>query len=116
MFPISILINPIAVALSLSTATGIFMHDMQLDKAAITALAIPAMMASYEPMTSRAPQTGASHTHSERGSLTQAVHDLRSNTTPRMAPRDDTRKYVLSKKVVKGIHAFDGYYVPLSLS
>ncbi len=116
MFPISILINPIALLLSFSTATGVFVHDMQLDKAAVTALTIPVMMASYEAVGSSLPQVGASHTHSERGPLSQALHGLRSNSTPRMLPREDNRKYVLSKKVVKGIHAFDGYYMPLSLS
>jgi hypothetical protein len=98
--------------MSLCTSTGVFIHDMQLDKAAATALALPAVMASYQSVGST--YAGVEHTHVERGSLAQAVHDLRSNTTPRMLPRDDNRKYVLSKKVVKGIHAFDGYYMPLS--
>lgn len=111
MSPLSLILSPCAFVLSLCTATGVFVHDMQLDKATVTALTIPVFAgASYDK--SSVPQTGANHTHVERGSLSQALHDLRS-TTPRMQPRDDSRKHVLAKRVVRGVHAFDGYYVPL---
>lgn len=79
---------------------------MHLDKAAVTAFS-HSVSAPYD---AGSLQTGANHTHVERSSL-QAVHDLRS-ATPRMAPRDDHRHHVLSKRVVKGVHAFDGYYFP----
>lgn len=106
MFALNILLNPCTLAVSLCTATGVFVHDMQLDKAAVTAIS-HAVAAPYE---AGSLQTGASHTHVERSSL-QSVHDLRS-ATPRMLPRDDHRKHVLSKRVVKGVHVFDGYYLP----
>lgn len=110
MFPINIILSPVVFLLSLSTAAGVFVHDMQLDKATVTALSLPVMLMSYD----HAGLTHATenHTHIERGPLSQALHDLKS-TTPRMLPRDDHRKHVLAKRVVRGVHAFDGYYMPL---
>lgn len=110
MFPFSFILSPCALALSICTSTGVFVHDMHLDKAAVTALSMPVVTAAYEKAS--IPQIGASHTHTERGSLSQTLHDLRS-TTPRMLPREDQRKHVLAKRVVRGVHAFDGYYTPL---
>lgn len=108
MFPIQLILSPCVALLSMCTATGVFMHDTQLDKATTTALKNAAVVA-YD--TSALPQSGAHHTHSERSPLAQALHDLRSST-PRMQPRDDHRKHVLAKRVVRGVHAFDSYYLP----
>ena len=112
MFPFVLLINPCSLALSICTASGVFVHDMQLDKA-ITTMTMPVVTSSYSVADASASLGGNSHTHTERGSMSEAVQHLRSATTSRMLPREDSRKYVLSKKVVRGVHAFDGYYQPL---
>lgn len=113
MFPF--LINPLTtIFVSVSTATGVFVHDTHIDKATATATAIaaPAVMA-YESSTK---QTGISpelHTHAERGSLSQAVQDLKTQN-PRVQPRhNDDKKHLLQKRVAKGHHPFDNYTLPI---
>ena len=98
---------------SLMTAAGVFMHDTKLDQATITALALPVTALGLESVAKPLKMTGDPHTHSERGSLSQAIRGINGGT-PRVQPRDDDKKYHLQKKVAKGVHAFDGYYMPLS--
>lgn len=106
--------SPLVIVLSLTTATGLFVHDLHIDKATKLSLALPAAIATYKALEGAAQFSDmGSHTHTERSSMAEAVQHLRSATTSRMLPREDSRKYVLSKKVAKGVHAFDGYYMPL---
>ena len=111
MFPF--LINPITtIFVSISTATGVFVHDTHIDKAAATALTAPAVMA-YEANTKQMSLIPDLHTHSERGSLSQAVHDLKTQN-PRIQPRaTEDKKHLLQKRVAKGHHAFDNYSLPI---
>ena len=110
----NLLINPMMIALSLSTATGVFVHDMKLDKAAAVALALPSVVATYDVAAKLAQLAPDLHAHSERGSIAQAVHDLRS-TSPRVQPRsNDDKKHLMQKHVSRGTHPFDAYYVPLA--
>jgi hypothetical protein len=108
------LIQFFAIAISLTTAVGVLIHDTKIDQATTTALAVPIVMAGFESIDRQTKFAGDPHTHSERSSLSQAIRDLRaSGGTPRVQPRDDDKKYHLQKKVAKGTHAFDGYYMPL---
>lgn len=110
MFPA--LINPLAILVSLSTATGVFVHDTKIDKAT-TVMTAPAVMAAYEASTKQAGLSPDLHTHAERGSLTQAVHDLKTQN-PRIQPRNnEDKKHLLQKRVAKGHHAFDNYNLPI---
>lgn len=107
------LINPMAIFVSLSTAAGIFMHDTRLDKVTMTVIAPPAMMTSYEGNIKAINFSSDLHTHSERGSLTQAVHDLKTQN-PRIQPRNnEDKKHMLQKHVARGHHAFDNYNLPI---
>lgn len=107
-------LSHIAIALlSLTTALGVFVHDTKMDQAAVTALALPVAILGLESVEKPLKITGDPHTHSERGSLSQAIRGINGGT-PRIQPRDDDKKYHLQKKVAKGVHAFDGYYMPLS--
>lgn len=104
------LLHYCTIALSLVTSAGVFVHDTKLDQATTTALARP----SEAQEGSKGPVKLANmpHTHSERGSLYQAVKDVK-NGNPRLNPRENERRINMTKKVSKGVHVFDGYYVPL---
>ncbi len=105
------LLSPLAIIVSCLTATSLFVHDMQIDKAAKSSLALPAAVATYKAIEGGAQFSEAGHVHVESSLLSSAFQ----SGTPRMLPRDDSRKYVLSKRVVRGVHAFDGYYMPMDL-
>lgn len=106
-------INSTALIVSLSTATGVLLHDMRIDKAMTTALAVPASQAVYETGGKLVNFTTDLHTHTERNSFSQAVHDLNSQT-PRVQPRNmEDRKHLLPKYAARGHHAFDNYNLPI---
>lgn len=110
----NLILNPMLIALSLSTATGVFVHDMKLDKATVVALALPSVVASYDAAAKLAQLAPDLHAHSERGSLSQAIHDLKASN-PRVQPRtNDDKKHLMQKHVSRGTHPYDAYYVPLA--
>lgn len=105
------LLNPIIVFLSLSTAAGVFVHDMKIDKA-VTALSVPPALTVLESgnKLSLSPDL---HTHSERTSLSQAVNDLKS-PSPRVLPRShEDKKHLLQNNTPRGYHAFDNHNLPI---
>jgi hypothetical protein len=107
------LINPLAIIVSLSTATGVFVHDTKIDKATLAALTSPVVSAAYESSVKQANIQPDLHTHAERNSLTQAVHDLKTQH-PRIQPRgNEDKKHLLPKSVFRGHHSFDGYNLPI---
>ena len=107
------LINPLAILISLSTASGVLVHDTHID-AAVTALALPAVMASYDNTTKLAGFGGEAHTHIERSSFSQTVTTLNSHT-PGLQPRvTEDKKHLMQKHVGRGQHAFDSYNLPLA--
>lgn len=110
----NLLLHPLIALASLSTASGVVLHDTRLDKMAITAITAPAASASYEAGNVKTVNLSAdAHTHTERNSLSQVVNDLKS-PNPRQQPRgSEDKKYLLQKQAPKGVHAFDSYYLPL---
>ena len=102
-----------AIALSLITALGIFVHDMKIDKFTMTALALPVVIATFEVGSKLSFLASDSHTHIERASLSQAVTDLRA-PSPRIQPRSsDDKKHLQQRYGVRGSQFFDSYHVPL---
>lgn len=109
----SFFINSFAIGLSVSTALGIFVHDTKIDKFTLTALALPAAVAGYEASAKLAHLSPDLHTHAERTSIAQAVHDLRAQN-PRIQPRhNDDKKHLLQRHAARGHFSFDTYNVPL---
>lgn len=102
----------LAITFALATTFGVLVHDTKIDQATSVALAIPVALIGYELSTQIPKLSSEGHTHVERISLANAVRDLHQGT-PRIQPRDDHKRFYLQKHVVKGVHAFDGYYVPL---
>lgn len=109
---LQIIISQLAVVISLSTSAGIFLHETKVDKLASLAMTTPT--AAYEKIADHGLMLleGMPHTHSEGTSLTSASHVLR--TSPSLTPRrDNDEKYRLQKRVSRGTHLFDSYYLPL---
>lgn len=110
----NIFLHPLIVLASLSTASGVVLHDTRLDKMAITAITAPASSPSYEAGNVKIVNFSTDlHTHTERHSLSQVVNDLKT-PNPRLQPRGtEDKKHLMQKHVPKGKQAFDSYYLPL---
>lgn len=110
---LNIILSLLAILLSLTTSTGILLHDTKVDKAAILALSrVP--ITPYVTQESTIKLESTVHPHVERTSLSRAMTELRAQN-PRVAPDKEGKKYRLQKKVGKGIQVSDGYYLPLAL-
>lgn len=108
------LLNPLAVIISLCTATGVLVHDMHIDAATSTALALPSVVVSHEAGNRYVSFDGNAHTHVERTSLSQAIINLKTQN-PRIQPRTtEDKKHLLQKRVVRGHYAFDNYNLPIT--
>lgn len=109
---ISTFFNSLILLISLSTATGVFLHDTRIDKATAVGMTIPAVLA-YDADTKQVNLGNDLHTHHERSVIEQSIRDLRSDN-PRMQPRaNEDKKHLMQKHVTRGHHAFDNYNLPL---
>jgi hypothetical protein len=106
------LFHSIIIAMSLSTTTGILLHDTRIDKMTATALSTPSLV-TYADIDKVAFKADL-HPHVERTSFSQVVHDIH-NQNPRIQPRENhDRKHMMQKYAPKGHHAFDNYSLPLA--
>lgn len=106
------ILNPIAIFISLTTASGILVHDTKIDKAAAVAFAAPAVIASFDAPSKSASFSSDAHTHVERASVSQTINTLNGHT-PSVQPRADDKKHLMQKHVGRGHHAFDNYNLPV---
>lgn len=88
----TILINRILISVAVVTTLGILLHDTKFDKATTLALSLPAMALSLGATAYVPNLQGESHTHVER-----AAFDKSSRIANSVPPRDDYRKYLISK-------------------
>lgn len=108
---LSLLLNPLAIFLSLSTLLGVVVHDTRIDKAASVALTLPTTAANYDGSI-KLVQTSDLHTHVERISFAQAAHMFA--VSPSLQPRvHEDKKHLLQQNVPKGHHPFDNYTLPV---
>lgn len=91
---ISSIINPLLAIISILTSTGVFLHDTQIDKAAVTAIAHQSIVNGTDAPVATF-QKGDPHTHSERGPLGQALRELKA-ASPRTQPRRDEERHSIS--------------------
>ena len=113
MFPFALLLTPLSMILSFTTAVGVFVHDTRIDKATLTVMAVPAVVVAYQAGASM-HLGGDLHTHSERSSLSQSVNDIKGQN-PRVQPRSNSdKKYVTQKNSGLGHNPFDSYRMPLA--
>lgn len=105
------IISPFALLLTLTTSTGILMHESKIDSFAVLSLTSPVAVA--KDLASGKLLETHPHTHSEAGSLEASSREYRAKT-PSIAPRRDREKYRLQKNVPRGYHLFDSYHLPLT--
>lgn len=104
------LFNSLIVLMTISTATGVLVHDAKIDKMASAIMTPPAVSEGNVKTINFATDF---HTHTERHSLGHAIRDLRT-PSPSMQPnaRHD-KKHLMQKFASRGHHAFDNYNLPL---
>jgi hypothetical protein len=104
-----ILLNFLTAIASLSTMAGIFVHDTTIDRFATMALSMPTSATTdYESSNRIANFGGELHAHTEQISIVRLVGD-----NPRVQPRNDEKKHLLQKRVMRGHHPFDNYNLPI---
>lgn len=92
--------TPLPIIIALTTGFGVLIHDTQIDKATATAIALPALLATYGAA-DISLKLNDPHTHSERVSVAGAH--------PRVQPRSgDDKKYISLKKF--GANSLSGDY------
>jgi hypothetical protein len=112
MYPFSLFLTPLSIFLSLTTATGVVVHDTRIDRATMTALSVPSAVASAQGNSKLVNYATDSHTHVERHTLSSS--ELKSDS-PRINPRSNAdRKHVLQKRMGLGPDPLDSYLLPLS--
>ena len=104
-------INLFLLLTSLSTATGILLHDTRIDKAAtIASLPVTVTAELGAKMVHAAPND--LHTHVERASVGHAASLL--HTSPSLTPRVyEDKKHLMQRYIGRGHHAFDNYNLPV---
>lgn len=104
---ITTLFNSLIALLSLSTAAGVFVHDMHLDAAA--AISMTQVVANNNDQ-NKNPISIDPHTHPERHSLSR----LLGQRAPLIQPRSsEDKKHLLQKHAGRGHHPFDSYNLPI---
>ena len=100
------LINPTPYLLIFMTMFGIFVHDMNIDKAAKVVLSPASVTASkFASKESETFISRADHTHVERASAPRLANAYSSSLPKVQPPRDDQRHYAQNKKVfISGDH------------
>jgi len=94
------LVNPIIIAFTFATAFGVLAHDTKIDQATAVAIAAPVVAAaSFAAMDSVIKSS--EHTHVEKFAMRSSAGAFQTDM-PRTQPRDDARRYVVSKKVMTG--------------
>jgi hypothetical protein len=93
-------IKPLPLIFTLATAAGVLLHDTQVDRATSAAIAMPAVAAVTYMAIDNATKTNE-HIHVERAHAAHQKMTLRASL-PRLQPRDDDRRYQLSKKLYFG--------------
>ncbi|MBC7869019.1 hypothetical protein H7X69_02485 [Candidatus Saccharibacteria bacterium] len=106
MFPL--LINPLSLLLTLSTAFGVLVHDTQLDTAAKTALTVPIAIVAYGG-TDMVMKMNDQHIHNERVSLSQSLGQLKGEQPRTQTRGGDDKKYFVQKK--SSVHSYGSEYV-----
>lgn len=107
--------NGLLAMVSLLTATGVFMHDTRVDKAALTAVSTPnKVRSSSAPIASRFSKfiSADAHTHPDHNAAKSLISGF-THKAPSIHPREHHRRHMLQKFEPRGRHAFDNYNLPV---
>lgn len=89
------IIKPLSVVLVFTTAAGLLLHDMKIDKATSIAL-MPGLVASAGALSMAMAKMD--HIHVERGSAPKQALIFNSSLPKVHPPKDDDRRYIQNKK------------------
>lgn len=105
----------LSVVVALMTFLGIALHDTKLDTMTRFAIALPAVVATYEGANLLHLFGGdSSHTHVEKVSINNLVAK-HTSLMPRMQiRRDEVKKHGQNSGEPKGRYAFDDYNLPIA--
>lgn len=107
------LTNIFIAAISLLTATGVFIHDGRIDRAALSTRPINAKHATDSGATGASDSglSGNPHTHPEKAGRTLKGFAYQS---PSINPRENRlKRYLMQNYEPRGRHAFDNYHLPV---
>ncbi len=107
------LTNIIIATISLLTATGVFIHDGRIDRAAVSTRPISAKHSSDSGSTGSSDSglSGNPHTHPEKVGRTLKGFAYQS---PSINPRENRlKRYLMQNYEPRGRHAFDNHYLPI---
>ncbi len=93
----NIVIHPTIALFTLTTAFGVMVHDMQLDRATSVALALPATVLVAYAVIDSGLKGSDSHVHVERATAPNHINSVRA-MIPRIQPRDDQDRQSFSGK------------------
>lgn len=113
--------NKVMTIISLLTATGVFMHDGRVDKAAMTAMASPLVAVEAG---ANSPASVASkfadflrvdgHTHPDHNAAARSLMTAFAHQSPSIPPRgNEQKKHLLQECEPRGRHAFDNNNLPI---
>jgi hypothetical protein len=91
-------INISLALVTLATATGIFLHDTQVDRATAVALAAPAVSILGYAAIDKDMKSSDPHTHVDRASAPRHINGIRA-MMPRIQPRDDDHRRSQDKRL-----------------
>ena len=104
------LFNTLGVILSLLTATGVFIHDARIDRAAVVPSTVSSKKAAAKVTLSELGLSGGDHTHPEHTSRTLSGFTYK---TPNYPPREmRIKRYLMQNVEPRGRHAFDNHHLP----
>lgn len=95
---------------ALITVLGIAVHDTKIDTMTKIAIALPAMMASFEGAHTLL-HAGEAHTHVEKVSVSETAGRFTVRTPSLFARQFEDKKYVNNSKI-RGHHPFDDCLLP----
>jgi hypothetical protein len=87
--------NILSLSLIIATSIGVLAHDTQVDKATVVAFAAPAALAAF----ALADIASKSNEHVHVDKVSSSSNLGYSRYVPKIPPREDTRRYILEKKI-----------------
>lgn len=96
---------------ALITVFGIAVHDTKIDTMTKLAIALPAVMASFEGAHTLL-HSGEAHTHVEKVSVSEVAGKFTVRTPSLFTRQIEDKKYVMNSKI-RGHHPFDDCLLPV---
>jgi hypothetical protein len=104
---LSYLINTFVITISMSTMTGILVHDTRIDSAASLMLSVPIVHMAYEASAKLTNVGPDLHTHVERVSAGRLLSEISRAGTQSMPRALHDRKRLMQRHVAKGYQTFE---------